>query len=204
MVLVSLVCSGCVSDTQSDYLSVTEESYTVKSEITDDEWLMMLVFVSSPRNDLDAGSVQITKYIVEPHEETFAADWIFEIAKELDAETPDKQDTVSLFEIEPTESEQQLIIASDRCILHTALVENDEIIKRKDIDVSEFTGYVFRSQSYFTRDDQSYLPLKQDIPGKYIVTQREQSIQDAAYSLSESSEAILEDLTMILTLEVKE
>ena len=49
MVLVSLICSGCVSDTQSDYLPVTEESYMVKSEITDDEWLMMLVFVLSPQ-----------------------------------------------------------------------------------------------------------------------------------------------------------
>ena len=49
MVLVSLICSGCVSDTQFDYLPVTEESYMVKSEITDDEWLMMLVFVLSPQ-----------------------------------------------------------------------------------------------------------------------------------------------------------
>lgn len=49
MILLSLICSGCVSDTQSDYLSVTEESYMVKSEITDDEWLMMLVFVLSPQ-----------------------------------------------------------------------------------------------------------------------------------------------------------
>lgn len=63
MLLVSLICSGCVSDTLSGYLSVTEKSYTVKSEITDDVWMML---VCTSLYSLSEYSQTTLEYLKEP------------------------------------------------------------------------------------------------------------------------------------------
>lgn len=186
---VFVILSGCNANfpkTKEEPENVISDTDVTFAEMSDEEIQAAKIFSSTERKGI--GYFRLFKYNIEPHEEPYVYS--------LNLDYEGKKSTATLFELPPTENEQSILLSYDKFVIKTALVNNEEIIKKNQVDLNEFVGYQIHASAVNPLISKKSF----EISGKTKLAETDFYINDrATYKINDEEFHLIVQYTMEVT-----